>query len=196
MSRLFVLKNIGVNQMKSSRLLLMVAAIFVALTAAAQEQLTEHTWRPASDSPRAAASVADLAWLEGHWIGEGLGGEAEEIWTAPRDSTMLGLFRLTREAKPVFYEIMSFMPDGESVVLRIKHFNRDLTGWEEKDQTVDFPFIARHEDDYRFRGLTFRRVSADELTIFLALKSKEGTFREERFVFNRKGTAVSAPVAE
>jgi hypothetical protein len=31
-----------------------------------------------------------------------------------------------------------------------------------------------------------------ELTIFLALKSKEGTYREERFVLRRKGAPASA----
>ena len=32
-------------------------------------------------SPSAAATIADAAWLEGRWVGEGLGGQAEEVWS-------------------------------------------------------------------------------------------------------------------
>lgn len=42
-------------------------------------------------------------------------------------------------AGTMFSEYMQIAPDGDSLIVRLKHFNADLTGWEEKDKTVNFP---------------------------------------------------------
>jgi hypothetical protein len=79
----------------------------------------------------ATATLSDFAWLAGHWTGPGLAGAAEETWTGPAGGSMLGMYRLVREGKVVFYEILTLTEKDGSVVLRLKHFNPDLTGWEE-----------------------------------------------------------------
>ena len=47
-------------------------------------------------------SVAELSWLAGHWRGEGLGGQCEEIWSAPQAGTMMGTFRLMKDGEVQF----------------------------------------------------------------------------------------------
>jgi hypothetical protein len=160
-------------------------AIVLATAAAAQEKVTEHTIKLAAGSRPPAATIADMAWLAGHWTGEGLGGVAEEVWMTPGGGAMLGMYRLVREGKPVFYELVTIAEDAGSLVIRLKHFNPDMTSWEEKRQTVDFPLVAKSGNTIHFSGMTFRRDDADHLTVFLAIGDKSGGVREETFRYRR-----------
>lgn len=159
--------------------------VFLLATAAgAQEKITENTIKLAEGAKRPAATIADMAWLEGRWTGEGLGGLSEEMWTAPAGGSMLGVYRLVRDGKPVFYELLTIVEEEGSLVMKLKHFKPDMVGWEEKDKTVDFRLAALKEGLVQFNGLTFRRDSANEITIFLALR-REGSMREEVFKMKR-----------
>ena len=65
---------------------------------------------------------------------------------------MIGMFRAIADGRPRFYELIALDADGEAVVCRFRHFNRDLTGWEEKDA----PPGARSGGAHRAgRGLRF-----------------------------------------
>jgi hypothetical protein len=55
----------------------------------------------------ANATLSDFAWLAGHLTGPGLAGIAEEIWTGPASGSMQGMYRLARNGKVVFYEILT-----------------------------------------------------------------------------------------
>jgi hypothetical protein len=174
------------NRRRSTRFIL--AATFVAVQASAvpaQERITEHTYRLTDGAAVPKATIADIAWMAGRWTGEGLGGVAEETWSAPAGGTMLGMFRLVREGQPVFYEIMTFREEGGSLMLRLKHFTPEFVGWEEKDKTVDFPFVGRTAGGMHFRGLTFKPEGADGLTIYLSLTQKDGSRKEEVFRMKR-----------
>ena len=70
--------------------------------------------------------------------------------------------------------------------LRLKHFNRDLTGWEEKAEVRSFRLVSRTATETAFEGMTFRHDRPDALTVFLAIHDrKSGTTREERFEYAR-----------
>jgi hypothetical protein len=72
---------------------LLVAVGFVPLTAS-QESKPANTMKLEPDAARPKAKIADLAWIQGRWVGEGLGGTVEEIWSPPIGDSMLGMFRL------------------------------------------------------------------------------------------------------
>lgn len=80
-----------------------------------------------------------------------MGGAVDETFTAAAAGAMIGTFRLVVKNAVVFYQFLNLVEENGSLALRLKHFNADLTGWEEKD-----------------RFLTFRRTGADRLQIFLA----------------------------
>jgi hypothetical protein len=135
----------------------------------------------------AAARIEDLAWIEGHWRGTGLGAVAEEVWSAPEAGAMMGMFRLIRDGKLSFYEILTLSQEGESVLLRIKHFNPDLTGWEEKDRSVEFRLVRLDPRHAWFDGLTFERSDDDTLRVTVRVSDrKKGTSRDEEFVYTRR----------
>lgn len=147
----------------------------------AQEQLTEHTLKLTEGSKGEKAKIEDVAWIAGNWAGEALGGWCEEIWSEPKAGTMMGMFRLIRDDKPAFFEILTIVEEDSTLILRLKHFNPNLKGWEEKDETVDFPLVKFTDQTANFSGMTFQRKSQDELIIYLAFKQKNGSFREGKF---------------
>jgi hypothetical protein len=172
---------------------LTVVVLAVTLGSAAPTQATPpagettpNTVRLAEGSPRPPARIADVAWLSGAWQGEGLGGSAEETWSKPAGGSMVGYFRLVRDGKPVFYEIMTLLEVEGSLELRLKHVNPDMTGWEEKGDFVTFKLARLDTDAVYFSGLTFRRAGPDRLEIYLALRDRtNNAVREEKFTMTR-----------
>lgn len=146
---------------------------------------TTHTLRLASDAKGAPATIKEVAWLQGRWMGEGLGGPVEEIWAAPAHGQMMGMFRYEREGKLVFYEFLTLAEQDGSLVLRVKHFNPDMTGWEEKDKFVTFRFIKAEGDRIYFSGFTFERQGHEGWVGYLAMRSKDGSVADVKFTFRR-----------
>jgi Domain of unknown function (DUF6265) len=128
-----------------------------------------------------------MRWFAGHWSGAGLGGTCEEAWSQPAGGAMMGMFRLLKEGNVVFYEFLTLVEHEGSLLLKLKHFNPDLTGWEEKADSVKFRLLRSEPDAVYFDGLTFKRVGHDKLEIFLALRDrKTGAVREEKFEMDRR----------
>jgi len=98
----------------------------------------------------------------------------------------MGMFRLIKNGSPVFYELLTLVEHNGSLILRLKHFNPNMNGWEEKDQTVDFPLVAKEDGAMYFDGMTFKIEGRDAVTVFLAIHSKkDGGVREEAFRYTR-----------
>ena len=135
------------------------------------------------DQAPGKGKVEDLNWLVGYWTGSGLGGECEEVWMPAKDGHMVGTFRLWEENKLIFSEFMNMVQEGESVSLKLKHFNPDLGGWEEKEKWTTFKLIEMGTQEAYFNGLTFKR-SGDQLSIFLSL-TQNGERKIEEFRFTK-----------
>lgn len=131
------------------------------------------------------ASIQQVAWLEGHWKADALGGVAEEYWSAPAGNAMMGMFRLLRDDNPVFYEIFTITEESGSLLLRIKHFHPNLKGWEEKDDTVDFPLVKVSQEGVWFDGLTMLKTGSDNLMVYVRSESGDGTISELMFPYRR-----------
>ena len=179
-----------VRGLEALSVLSVVLAMLVSLPAAelwGQGQPTPHTLALDPEGKMRAATVADVGWLTGQWRGEGFGGTVEEIWAAPLGGAMVGMFRLVKPQGPVFYELLTMVEEQGSLALRLKHFQPDLTGWEEKEGStaVVFPLVKLAPKAAYFRGLTFEKTEENTLVITLALRSKDGTLREEKFSLHR-----------
>ena len=150
------------------------------------ERLTPHTLKLPPGAPSAPATLADMTWLAGRWTGTGLGGVTEESWSAPAAGAMMGMFRMLKGEQVIFYEFLTLVEHEGSLLLKLKHFNADLTGWEEKADYVTFRLVTQDATGAYFEGLTFRRPDPDRLEVFLALRDRTaGTVREEKFVMRR-----------
>lgn len=160
-------------------LALSVAGTLPSCLGADPEPVATHLFDEIDVTP----DVDDLAFLSGRWLGEAFGGVAEETWNPPLGGQMLGTFRLVQDGAPVFSEHMLLTELDGKVVLRLKHFEPDLVGWEEKGEFLDFELLSVSGDSARFDGLTFDR-DGDQLRIGLTMQGEEGP-REEVMLFER-----------
>jgi hypothetical protein len=151
--------------------------------ASAQSPKTENTLTLDAGAPRPQVTLADLGLLVGQWRGEFLGGTADEVWLPPAGGSMIGMFRLIDKDKVVFHEFWTVVEEDGGVVMRLKHFHPDLKGWEEKNDAVVFKVVKVSADTVWFEGLTYRKGADGALQGFIALGRKDGTAREEAFVF-------------
>lgn len=148
----------------------------------AQELATPNTWLKA-EKP-ISADIGDVQWIAGHWQGEALGGMVEEIWSPPAAGAMMGSFRLVKNDTVQFYEFQLIQEMEESLVVKVKHFNNDMTSWEEKEEYVLFPLVKIEENRVYFEKLTYEKADPDHLKIYLAMKTKSG-YREVVFNYKR-----------
>lgn len=165
-----------------------LAFSLLAGVASAQQPvaLTEHTLRLAKGQASPPATIKEVAFLVGHWSGNGLGGTFEEIWTAPRQGVMVGMYRGLKDDAPTFNELLVLREEAGSLVIRLKHFNPDMTGWEEKDQVVTMPYVGTRGGVVHFDGMAFKPTGPDTVTCYLAIENKkDGTVREATFTYTR-----------
>ncbi|HAC14599.1 MAG TPA: hypothetical protein DCE78_01460 [Bacteroidetes bacterium] len=135
------------------------------------------------DEAPGTASLEDVSWLQGYWTGTGLGGEVDELWMPAMDNSMIGVFRLMMNGQLIFSEYMFIEELNGTISVKLKHFNKDLTAWEEKEKWTEFKLVKVEGQKAWFSGLTYER-NEDELTIKLNLTS-QGVTRVESFNFKR-----------
>lgn len=188
MIRHFYSQSLAVEARPTAALVTATAAALVAALPAAafaQSPRTEHTLRlDAVEGP--PATLDDVGWIAGSWTGTGLGGGVQEMWTTPAGGSMAGVFKLTVNGAVALYEMMWIVEEAETLALRLKHFNADLSGWEDADEHVDFPLVRMEEGAAYFDGLTYRRMNDRCLVIWVALE-EDGVFVEEEIRLVRHG---------
>ena len=162
-----------------------VAVLVLALAAPLAAQETRVA--PEGHVPPPAA-IEQADWLVGDWVGTGIdGAEAAESWLPPSGDTMVGLFV---QEKPdgglMFTEHMYLAEEGGSLVLKLKHFNPDLTGWEEKDGMVRFRLLSIEPCAAYFSSLTYRCEAEGGLLVAVRMKSEGDAVEELVFRFKRR----------
>ena len=168
------------------RTILAFCAALLPLAAQPSAMAQTATEAPAA---RPAATVGDLDWLLGEWAGTGIGGlPAGESFARAGDKRLVGHFwQLAADGAPQFYELITIEPDGESLMMRLKHFHRDLTGWEEKAGTtaLEFPLRERAPGRWVFGAVTFTQESPDRLKVSVRMSSKSGERSTLEFDYRR-----------
>jgi hypothetical protein len=149
------------------------------------ERLTEHTFRRGEGQVSPQAMLEQMAWLVGHWSGPAFGGVCEEVWSAPAGGAMMGMFRLVQGEATVFYEFLTLTQEQGTLSLQLKHFQPDLTGWEDKQDRVTFALVAMEPEAAHFEGMSFHRTDEDHITIYLAIRQKDGSYQETTFAYAR-----------
>ncbi len=168
-----------------------VALAVLAMPLAAQET---RMGEPEFEAP--PADLAQMDWLIGRWEGEGIGGApAMESWLPPTGGIMVGTFvQQSADGAISFTEHLYLMEEDGSLVLRLKHFNADLTGWEKKDDMLSFRLVAIEPCAAFFHGLTLRCADPAEpgegLVAAVRMQSDKPEPQELIFRFER-----AAPLA-
>ena len=159
-------------------LLLMLAAIATPASAQETRQLP-----PGGVSP--PATIDQLGWLAGEWRGDGIDAPATEVYSQALGGQIAGHFvQMDKQGGVAFQELVQIFPRGGSLVYRVRHFNADFTGWEDKSgRFVEFPLVALEPNAAYFAGLTVRR-DGDKLVSTVVIrengKAEEISFRYTR----------------
>jgi hypothetical protein len=169
-------------------LVLAVVVLIMAVEIRAESNGVTNTMTLETGVPQPQATIDDVKWIAGHWRGDAFGGVAEEMWGRPEDGSMMGSYRLVKDGRVMFYEIQTIVERDESLVFRLKHFNPDLSGWEDRqaDAAVSFPLVKVAANEVYFDGLTFRKVDDVSLQVFLRIEQAEGKAVEEEFLYHRQ----------
>ena len=146
---------------------LLLAALLATTQASAQDvdprlMIRLHTQGQASPP----ATLADMAWIEGHWVGEMPDGPVEHVILGPDSGHLPGFVRGVAPGNLFFYEITVFAEAGGSLSYRVKHFGKDLRGWEAQADHIDRPLVAREDGRFYFDGITFARTGPDSFTVY------------------------------
>lgn len=132
----------------------------------------------------ATANMQQMEWLTGYWEGSGFGGDCIEVWTPAADNAMQGIFRFVMNDTLVFTEYMHVFAHNNTLAIKLKHFSRDLSGWEEQAEWTTFPLVAIEGQTAYFNGLTYARTG-NTLIIKLLLYEGDREYEEE-FRFEKK----------
>ena len=160
---------------------LILLLVFGTFLAQAQNTLA---FEENGQSPK--ATLTNIEWLAGHWQGEAFGGIAEEIWSPPLGGVMLFSFRLVADGTVSFYEFGHILEIDNTLLLQLKHFDPDLQGWEEKDETIDFPLVKVEANRLFFDEFTIERISDQEINMYVLLEEEDGTTNEVKFNYHRQ----------
>lgn len=134
-------------------------------------------------------SLTELSWIAGEWLGDEGDTRIQEIWSQPDGGAMIGMFRLVQNDQPVFYEFMAIELTDGGPVMKIKHFNPDFVGWEEKQESVVLELkeltsrkaVFEAERDGNPEFLTYERTGdALVLTLEKPAKDSRSEFRFKR----------------
>ena len=182
--------------MKSTLRLLLTLALLAPAFLAPVALEAQSNIRSLDGGDPAEATLDQVAWIAGSWVGRGFGGTFEEVWTSPRAGSMVGLYKHGSDEAVNFYEIQLIVEEEGTLLWKVKHFSPDFVGWEEKDGYVTFPLVEVAQDTAWFDGLTIKRDGPDRMTVWLRVSSDEGS-REERLDYERVPLVpASDPTAE
>lgn len=143
------------------------------------------------------ATLADVAFIAGTGTGSLSGGVIEEQWSAPAGDSMMGMFRYTKDGRAVFYEFLLIEQTATGPVLRLKHFNPGLIGWEEKAEVFSYPLVelqprrAAFERPDKQTRLTFDGTSGKHLVVTLD-QVKNGKRDSSTFVYEHTPPASAS----
>lgn len=130
--------------------------------------------------------LENIRWIAGNWKGEAFGGITEENWSEPSGDSMMATFKLIVKGKVNFYEIETISEVNNSLILRLKHFNNELKGWETKDETVDFSLIRVTKNKAIFEGMTFESIDENNMVVFVEIKQKSGNTSIVPFYYTKE----------
>ncbi|MEM6856705.1 MAG: DUF6265 family protein [Pseudomonadota bacterium] len=174
----------------------MSASLAFGAPLAAKDGAETRAMPEGGESP--PASVDALDWLVGQWEGKGVrGAPAMESWLKPMGGMMVGTFvQEDADGAIMFTEHMYLVQEDGSLALKLKHFNADLTGWEEKDDFLTFRLVALEECAAYFNALTLRCADRDKPGegLVAAVRMKSGG--ELVFRFTRALSEISVPTCD
>ena len=130
--------------------------------------------QPIGSAPAAKATIQQVAFIAGAWTGTLGDRTIEQHWMQPLGTSMVAMYRNVQGTDPKLYELLAIEQEGDSLVLRIKHFTPGpgLAGRQPQAESINHKLVKVDERTAIFEGtgenpnrVTFTRKSAEALDI-------------------------------
>ena len=116
-----------------------------------------------------AATLADLDFLDGHWLATPGDQRIEETWLPAAGGTKTAMFRWTQADRTITIELVIVAAIEDRVELRFKHYDAHYEAWE-KDEPNTYELTAAGDG-----RAVFRRTSANPKVPAYMIYSRTGT---------------------
>lgn len=177
--------------------LLFGSLMLVAATEANAQEMPAGCPATPPDARAAAgdATLADFAWLEGTWRGEGPGGAtAEAHYRAPEAHVLPSFFWLRTEDAVVVLETVTLVEGDEGIALYVRHFTPELEPLE-AERALTLRLVAREGERFVFANLfdenprcsVIERTAPDRMLSWSLLLGDDGATDEIRVEYDRVG---------
>ena len=113
------------------------------------------------------ATLQDIQWFQGIWKGQDGTTFSEEYWSATGGKTMHFSFKMWNENEVIFYEIGHVVEKDKSLELQIKHFDKDLKGWEKQEESENFKLVKIDKNRIYFDKITYEKISDQEMNVYV-----------------------------
>ena len=158
------------------KLLLLIA--FTIFTLSCKAQNTLH-YNDEKGSPK--ATLNDIAWLSGNWKGASEMGNFEENWSEASAKSMLFSFKMWNDNEVFFYEIGHIVEKDKSLVLELKHFDKELKGWEKQGEKESFRLVKIDGTKFYFDKITYEKIDDHHMIVYVLMEETG-----EELIFNFK----------
>jgi hypothetical protein len=98
---------------------------------------------------------------------------------------MMGMFRLIKGGALAFYEFMTIEQEVDHLVLRIKHFDRGLIGWEKQDEVHESRSLTQGEMSVVFDGISYSSDPDGALRVEMQTRDN-GHGQTQTIIFQRR----------
>lgn len=150
----------------------------------------------AAANPAQAASLADIAFLQGSWVSDRSGFVIEENWSDAQAGLIVGMSRGVQKNTVRFLRFAVLEQKGDTVTMRFKRFNPDYSSWETDGpsvmrltsatpETVVFDATDPKSDVQR---ITYRVRGPDTVDVIANRTDEQGPYLVE-FTLSRVGAS-------
>lgn len=129
----------------------------------------------------APASVADLGWISGSWIGQLGDRNLEETWSEPGAGTIAAVVRMTSDDKTVMVELLFIREENGTLALHVEPWNPELQPGMPGFQKLVLTELGENRARFTgtvtgkgFRTLTYSRPEPELFRI--EVETQEGAF--------------------
>ena len=119
--------------------------------------------------------IEDLAWMQGHWVGEAGGVQMEEVWLAPGGGMMTGMHRDVKGAKATSFEFLRIVSLDGGLAYLAQPFGQPPTSFRLTEWKPNRVVFANPQHDFPQRILYWLQ----DAKLCARVEGPEGTRGEE-----------------
>lgn len=139
-----------------------------------------------------SASLSDVGFMKGHWLGTFNGGPIEAFWAAPAGDNLTGFMRMMKDNKVTMYEMLVFEQTDQGPIVLVKHFKPGLVAIEEKEISDRYRFLEAKKNQALFEKMDgavriiYELRTSNQLVIQRGKQEAGKWIFADLFVFNRQ----------